>query len=84
MFDYYFVVGFYLVCGSSLQSYLRMRLLDDSPILSSLLGKESPPISDVPDDADEPMPVPEDLSTTTGGQQSVKNERVLGKMNSPL
>uniref|UniRef100_A0A8C9EIW1 Uncharacterized protein n=1 Tax=Pavo cristatus TaxID=9049 RepID=A0A8C9EIW1_PAVCR len=54
-----------------------MRLLDDSPILSSLLGKESPPISDVPDDADEPMPVPEDLSTTTGGQQSVKNERVL-------
>ncbi|NXL62847.1 IKZF1 protein, partial [Chordeiles acutipennis] len=51
---------------------------DDSlMLLSSLLGKESPPISDVPDDADEPMPVPEDLSTSTGGQQSAKNERVL-------
>uniref|UniRef100_A0A8B9MF24 Uncharacterized protein n=1 Tax=Accipiter nisus TaxID=211598 RepID=A0A8B9MF24_9AVES len=49
-------------------------------LLSSLLGKESSPISDVPDDADEPMPVPEDLSTSTGGQQSAKNERVLGKM----
>uniref|UniRef100_A0A8C8R5U6 Uncharacterized protein n=1 Tax=Pelusios castaneus TaxID=367368 RepID=A0A8C8R5U6_9SAUR len=46
------------------------------PLLWS--GKESPPVSDVPDDADEPMPVPEDLSTSTGGQQ--KNERVLGKM----
>ncbi|KFO98964.1 DNA-binding protein Ikaros, partial [Calypte anna] len=45
--------------------------------LSSLLGKESPPISDVPDDADEPMPVPEDLSTSTGGQQNAKNERIL-------
>ncbi|XP_047417972.1 DNA-binding protein Ikaros isoform X11 [Sciurus carolinensis] len=38
-------------------------------------GKESPPVSDTPDDGDEPMPVPEDLSTTSGGQQNSKNER---------
>uniref|UniRef100_A0A452RZ40 DNA-binding protein Ikaros n=1 Tax=Ursus americanus TaxID=9643 RepID=A0A452RZ40_URSAM len=37
--------------------------------------KESPPVSDTPDDGDEPMPVPEDLSTTSGGQQSSKTER---------
>ena len=42
-------------------------------------GKESPPVSDTPDDSDEPMPVPEDLSTTSGGQQSSKSERGLGK-----
>uniref|UniRef100_G3U948 Uncharacterized protein n=1 Tax=Loxodonta africana TaxID=9785 RepID=G3U948_LOXAF len=52
------------------------------PELNLLLvssGKESPPISDTPDDGDEPMPVPEDLSTTSGGQQNSKNERGMGK-----
>ncbi|XP_065607799.1 DNA-binding protein Ikaros isoform X6 [Cyrtonyx montezumae] len=52
---------------------------DEVQDMSQVSGKESPPISDVPDDADEPMPVPEDLSTTAGGQQGVKNERVLGE-----
>nr|XP_009508386.1 PREDICTED: DNA-binding protein Ikaros isoform X4 [Phalacrocorax carbo] len=50
---------------------------DEAQDMSQVSGKESPPISDVPDDADEPMPVPEDLSTSTGGQQSAKNDRVL-------
>ncbi|XP_068003820.1 DNA-binding protein Ikaros isoform X5 [Melanerpes formicivorus] len=50
---------------------------DEAQDMSQVSGKESPPISDVPDDADEPMPVPEDLSTSTGGQQSAKNERIL-------
>ncbi|XP_054046999.1 DNA-binding protein Ikaros isoform X9 [Rissa tridactyla] len=52
---------------------------DEAQDMSQVSGKESPPISDVPDDADEPMPVPEDLSTSTGGQQNAKNERVLGE-----
>ncbi|XP_009328739.1 PREDICTED: DNA-binding protein Ikaros isoform X9 [Pygoscelis adeliae] len=52
---------------------------DEAQDMSQVSGKESPPISDVPDDGDEPMPVPEDLSTSTGGQQSAKNERVLGE-----
>ncbi|XP_072184972.1 DNA-binding protein Ikaros [Excalfactoria chinensis] len=56
---------------------LRKMETDEAQDMSQVSGKESPPISDVPDDADEPMPVPEDLSTTTGGQQSIKNERVL-------
>nr|XP_023399983.1 DNA-binding protein Ikaros isoform X2 [Loxodonta africana] len=49
---------------------------DDGQDMSQISGKESPPISDTPDDGDEPMPVPEDLSTTSGGQQNSKNERV--------
>ncbi|XP_061305133.1 DNA-binding protein Ikaros isoform X9 [Pezoporus flaviventris] len=52
---------------------------DEAQDMSQVSGKESPPVSDVPDDADEPMPVPEDLSTSTGGQQSAKNERFLGE-----
>ncbi|XP_043396394.1 DNA-binding protein Ikaros isoform X7 [Chelonia mydas] len=55
--------------------YLRKMETDEAQDMSQVSGKESPPISDVPDDADEPMPVPEDLSTSTGGQQ--KNDRVL-------
>ncbi|KAM6373344.1 DNA-binding protein Ikaros isoform 7-T12 [Alca torda] len=58
---------------------LRKMETDEAQDMSQVSGKESPPISDVPDDADEPMPVPEDLSTSTGGQQNAKNERVLGE-----
>ncbi|XP_074054375.1 DNA-binding protein Ikaros isoform X8 [Macrotis lagotis] len=50
---------------------------DEPQDMSQVSGKESPSVSDVPDDSDEPMPVPEDLSTTSGGQQNSKNERVL-------
>lgn len=53
--------------------------LDFLLLLPLLLGKESPPGSDTPDDADESMPVPEDLSASTGGQQNSRNERMLGK-----
>ncbi|XP_073921609.1 DNA-binding protein Ikaros isoform X2 [Castor canadensis] len=48
---------------------------DESQDMSQVSGKESPPVSDTPDDGDEPMPVPEDLSTTSGGQQNSKSER---------
>ncbi|XP_006901654.1 PREDICTED: DNA-binding protein Ikaros-like isoform X2 [Elephantulus edwardii] len=48
---------------------------DDGQDISQISGKESPPVSDTPDDGDEPMPAPEDLSTTSGAQQNAKNER---------
>uniref|UniRef100_A0A4X1TBR3 IKAROS family zinc finger 1 n=1 Tax=Sus scrofa TaxID=9823 RepID=A0A4X1TBR3_PIG len=48
---------------------------DESQDVSQVSGKESPPVSDTADDGDEPMPVPEDLSTTSGGQQNCKGER---------
>ncbi|XP_055559840.1 DNA-binding protein Ikaros isoform X7 [Falco biarmicus] len=72
--------GFLPPCSAKLASVkdnLRKMETDEAQDMSQVSGKESPPVSDVPDDADEPMPVPEDLSTSTGGQQSAKNERVL-------
>lgn len=36
-------------------------------------------MSDTPEDSDEPMPVPEDLSTTSGGQQGAKADRGAGE-----
>ncbi|XP_054582540.1 DNA-binding protein Ikaros isoform X2 [Eptesicus fuscus] len=48
---------------------------DEGQDLSQVSGKESPPVSDTPDEGDEPMPVPEDLSTTSGGQQGAKGDR---------
>ncbi|XP_012879901.1 PREDICTED: DNA-binding protein Ikaros isoform X6 [Dipodomys ordii] len=48
---------------------------DEGQDMSQVSGKESPPVSDTPDDGDEPMPVPEDLSTTSGGQQNSKSDR---------
>ncbi|XP_016003408.2 DNA-binding protein Ikaros isoform X9 [Rousettus aegyptiacus] len=58
---------------------LRTMDADESQDMSQVSGKESPPVSDAPDDSDEPMPVPEDLSTTSGGQQNAKNERAAGE-----
>ncbi|XP_016053812.1 PREDICTED: DNA-binding protein Ikaros isoform X9 [Miniopterus natalensis] len=52
---------------------------DESQDMSQVSGKESPPVSDTPDDGDEPMPVPEDLSTTSGGQQTSKSDRGMGE-----
>ncbi|KAM5274016.1 DNA-binding protein Ikaros isoform 20-T20 [Ctenodactylus gundi] len=52
--------------------------VDESQDMSQTSGKDSPPVSDTPEDSDEPMP--EDLSTTSGGQQNSKSERtVVGK-----
>ncbi|XP_060103763.1 DNA-binding protein Ikaros isoform X4 [Heteronotia binoei] len=52
---------------------------DEAQDRTQVSGKESPPLSDVPDDGEESMPVPEDLSTSSGGQQNSRNERVLGE-----
>ncbi|NP_001207696.1 DNA-binding protein Ikaros isoform X7 [Chlorocebus sabaeus] len=52
---------------------------DEGQDMSQVSGKESPPVSDTPDEGDEPMPIPEDLSTTSGGQQSSKSDRVVGE-----
>ncbi|XP_020661862.3 DNA-binding protein Ikaros isoform X20 [Pogona vitticeps] len=56
---------------------LRKMETDGTQDMSQVSGKESPAGSDIPDDADEPMPVPEDLSASTGGQQNSRNERIL-------
>ncbi|XP_032093714.1 DNA-binding protein Ikaros isoform X8 [Thamnophis elegans] len=56
---------------------LRKMETDEAQDMSQVSGKESPPVSDAPDDTDEPMPVPEDLSTSTGGLPNSRNERVL-------
>ncbi|XP_072780460.1 DNA-binding protein Ikaros isoform X8 [Taeniopygia guttata] len=66
-----------LLCIS--QDNSRKMETDEAQDMSQVSGKESPPTSDVPDDPDEPMPIPEDLSTSTGGQQSSKNDRILGE-----
>nr|XP_034364729.1 DNA-binding protein Ikaros isoform X6 [Arvicanthis niloticus] len=53
--------------------------VDEGQDMSQVSGKESPPVSDTPDEGDEPMPVPEDLSTTSGAQQNSKSERGMGE-----
>ncbi|XP_078008395.1 DNA-binding protein Ikaros isoform X21 [Phascolarctos cinereus] len=68
-----------LLPASAKADNLRKMETDEAQDMSQVSGKESPSVSDVPDDSDEPMPVPEDLSTTSGGQQNSKNERVLGE-----
>ncbi|XP_066210160.1 DNA-binding protein Ikaros isoform X3 [Saccopteryx leptura] len=65
--------------GREPRDHLRTMDGDESQDMSQVSGKESPPVSDTPDDSDEPMPVPEDLSTTSGGQQNSKSDRGVGE-----
>ncbi|XP_052054022.1 DNA-binding protein Ikaros isoform X9 [Apodemus sylvaticus] len=58
---------------------LKTMDVDEGQDMSQVSGKESPPVSDTPDEGDEPMPVPEDLSTTSGAQQNSKSERGMGE-----
>ncbi|KAL4686845.1 hypothetical protein H8959_018973 [Pygathrix nigripes] len=69
-------------CGGEMgnnANNLRTMDADEGQDMSQVSGKESPPVSDTPDEGDEPMPIPEDLSTTSGGQQSSKSDRVVGE-----
>ncbi|MGH0143838.1 UNVERIFIED_CONTAM: hypothetical protein FKN15_038426 [Acipenser sinensis] len=50
---------------------------EEAQDMSQGSGQESPTANDVPEETDEPMPVPEDLSATSGQQQTPKNEKVL-------
>ncbi|XP_047275695.1 DNA-binding protein Ikaros isoform X19 [Homo sapiens] len=63
--------------GRETRDNLRTMDADEGQDMSQVSGKESPPVSDTPDEGDEPMPIPEDLSTTSGGQQSSKSDRVV-------
>ncbi|XP_019587153.2 DNA-binding protein Ikaros isoform X11 [Rhinolophus sinicus] len=65
--------------GREPRDNLRTMDADEGQDMSQVSGKESPPVSDTADDGDEPMPVPEDLSTTSGGQQNSKSERGVGE-----
>ncbi|XP_060221661.1 DNA-binding protein Ikaros isoform X22 [Meriones unguiculatus] len=65
--------------GRDARDNLKTMDADESQDMSQVSGKESPPVSDTPDEGDEPMPVPEDLSTTSGAQQNSKSERGMGE-----
>ncbi|XP_063778701.1 DNA-binding protein Ikaros isoform X2 [Pseudophryne corroboree] len=48
---------------------------DEAQDMTQMSGNQSPAISEGLDDNDEPMPLPEDLSTNAGSQQASKNDK---------
>ncbi|XP_029115858.1 DNA-binding protein Ikaros isoform X5 [Scleropages formosus] len=61
-----------------LAEYLHRMETQESHDLSQMSGRDSPPANEALEEADEPMPVPEDLSASTGQQQqAIKEEKVL-------
>ncbi|XP_078544227.1 DNA-binding protein Ikaros isoform X7 [Lissotriton helveticus] len=56
---------------------LRKMDADEAQDMSLVSGNHSSPMSDIPEDGDEPMPVPEDLSTNSGAQQHYRNDKAL-------
>ncbi|XP_048859729.1 DNA-binding protein Ikaros-like isoform X2 [Brienomyrus brachyistius] len=57
--------------------YLHRMETEEAHEMSQISGRDSPPANEVMDEADEPMPVPEDLSASTGQQQPIKGEKTL-------
>ncbi|XP_039592395.1 DNA-binding protein Ikaros isoform X13 [Polypterus senegalus] len=59
--------------------YLHRMEIEEAQDMSQVSGRESPSVNDIPEENDEPMPVPEDLSATAGQQHAPKNDKVLGE-----
>ncbi|XP_039592398.1 DNA-binding protein Ikaros isoform X16 [Polypterus senegalus] len=57
--------------------YLHRMEIEEAQDMSQVSGRESPSVNDIPEENDEPMPVPEDLSATAGQQHAPKNDKVL-------
>ncbi|KAM8967027.1 DNA-binding protein Ikaros [Pelodytes ibericus] len=53
----------------------RSMETDEAQDMTQISGNQSPAMSDCLDDTDEPMPMPEDLSTSAASQHNSKNER---------
>ncbi|XP_033849546.1 DNA-binding protein Ikaros-like isoform X10 [Acipenser ruthenus] len=69
----------FILQTQGIAEYLQRMETEEAQDMSQGSGQESPTASDVPEETDEPMPVPEDLSATSGQQQTPKNEKVLGE-----
>ncbi|XP_073405969.1 DNA-binding protein Ikaros isoform X1 [Dendrobates tinctorius] len=50
---------------------------DEAPDMTQMSGNQSPELSDGLEDNDEPMPMPEDLSTNAASQQTAKTEKAI-------
>ncbi|XP_051791767.1 DNA-binding protein Ikaros isoform X10 [Erpetoichthys calabaricus] len=57
--------------------YLHRMEIEEAQDMSQVSGRDSPSVNDIPEENDEPMPVPEDLSATAGQQHIPKNDKVL-------
>ncbi|XP_043920756.1 DNA-binding protein Ikaros isoform X2 [Protopterus annectens] len=57
--------------------HLQNMETDEAQDMSQSTGKETPPVNELSEDVEEPMPVPEDLSASSAAQQNSKNERIL-------
>ncbi|XP_033856328.2 DNA-binding protein Ikaros-like isoform X6 [Acipenser ruthenus] len=69
----------FILQTQGIAEYLQRMETEEAQDMSQGSGQESPTANDVPEETDEPMPVPEDLSATSGQQQTPKNEKVLGE-----
>ncbi|CAH2283381.1 DNA-binding Ikaros isoform X2, partial [Pelobates cultripes] len=64
-------------CLQPIADYQRSMETDEAQDMTQMSGNQSPALSDGLDDTDEPMPVPEDLSTSATSQHNSKNEKSI-------
>ncbi|XP_056376291.1 DNA-binding protein Ikaros isoform X15 [Hyla sarda] len=59
--------------------YQRNMETDEAQDMTQMSGNQSPALSEGLEDNDEPMPMPEDLSTNAASQQAAKTEKSIGE-----
>nr|XP_015212794.1 PREDICTED: DNA-binding protein Ikaros isoform X6 [Lepisosteus oculatus] len=69
----------FILQTQGIAEYLQRMETEEAQDMSHVSGRESPPANDTSEETEEPMPVPEDLSATSGQQQNTKNDKVLGE-----
>nr|XP_006635767.2 PREDICTED: DNA-binding protein Ikaros isoform X1 [Lepisosteus oculatus] len=67
----------FILQTQGIAEYLQRMETEEAQDMSHVSGRESPPANDTSEETEEPMPVPEDLSATSGQQQNTKNDKVL-------
>ncbi|XP_066546853.1 DNA-binding protein Ikaros [Amia ocellicauda] len=67
----------FILQTQGIAEYLHRMETEEAQDMSQVSGRDSPPVNDASEETDEPMPIPEDLSATSGQQQSIKNDKVL-------
>ncbi|XP_051945929.1 DNA-binding protein Ikaros isoform X4 [Xyrauchen texanus] len=69
----------FILQTQGIAEYLHRMETEEAKEMSQIAGRDSPNVNDGGEDQDEAMPVPEDLSTSTGLQHNNRTDKPLGE-----
>ncbi|XP_048126456.1 DNA-binding protein Ikaros isoform X8 [Alosa alosa] len=69
----------FILQSQGIAEYLQRMETEEAQEMTQMPGRDSPPANEASEETDEAMPVPEDLSATSGLQQNNRTDKGLGE-----